>query len=257
MFKTGICSVSFRKLQPQQIIKLAAEAGLDAIEWGSDVHASPKDKAALLAITEAQTAAGLHTSSYGTYFRIGTNSPDELHEYIEAAKILGTDTLRIWCGSKNYSELSEEERCAIISESKACAKIAESHSAILALECHPNTFTDTPEGAIRIMEEVDSPAFKMYWQRKTRGGDKAEDIDYLSKIVKWLTNIHVFEYHGGVQVSLSGAVGDWCEILSDISDGRTLLLEFIPTGEPEALLAESLALRRIVEEHSRQYIQKI
>ena len=36
--RTGLVSVTFRKLTPEKIIELVSEAGLNAIEWGGDVH---------------------------------------------------------------------------------------------------------------------------------------------------------------------------------------------------------------------------
>ena len=43
MWKKGLVSVSFRSLEIDEIIKLTKEAGLDTIEWGSDVHAPCDD----------------------------------------------------------------------------------------------------------------------------------------------------------------------------------------------------------------------
>ena len=41
--KTGLTSVSFRKLSVDEVIALAKKAGVDGIEWGSDVHVPPND----------------------------------------------------------------------------------------------------------------------------------------------------------------------------------------------------------------------
>ena len=38
-FVTGLVSISFRGLTVDEIIRHVAEEGLDAIEWGGDVHA--------------------------------------------------------------------------------------------------------------------------------------------------------------------------------------------------------------------------
>jgi len=38
MIKIGLVSISFRDLFPKQIVDMVAEVGLDAIEWGGDVH---------------------------------------------------------------------------------------------------------------------------------------------------------------------------------------------------------------------------
>ena len=38
MIRTGLCSVTFRSLPPREVVRVAAEANLDGIEWGADVH---------------------------------------------------------------------------------------------------------------------------------------------------------------------------------------------------------------------------
>jgi hypothetical protein len=41
----GLVSITFRALPPADIIRLTAECGLQAIEWGADVHVPPGDLA--------------------------------------------------------------------------------------------------------------------------------------------------------------------------------------------------------------------
>ena len=43
MYKTGLVSISFRSLSVDEIIDLVKDAGLEAIEWGRDVHAPCDD----------------------------------------------------------------------------------------------------------------------------------------------------------------------------------------------------------------------
>jgi len=38
MFKTGLVSITFRKLNTDEIIDLVQRSGLEGIEWGGDVH---------------------------------------------------------------------------------------------------------------------------------------------------------------------------------------------------------------------------
>ncbi len=245
MFRLGVCSVSFRALSPEEVIKTVREAGLEAIEWGSDVHAPCNAPEKLYEIKKAQDAAGLACSSYGTYFKVGENSPEELSAYIDAAEILGTKMLRIWCGKKNYEDMTEEERESVRSDCRACAAIAEKRGAVISIECHPNSYTNSIEGALNLMESVNSPALRMYWQQNINGGDEL-NLDYASKIAKWTTNIHVFYYENGKKLRLEAGVEKWKKYLSCFDGERTLLLEFMPDNNPDALAGEAAALRSIV-----------
>ena len=112
-FNLGLCSISFRKNTPQEILTEMKNAGLIYIEWGSDVHAPQKDIEKLTNIANLQKEYNIKCSSYGTYFRIGVTPTEELQEYINAAKILGTNVLRLWCGNKNSQDYSAEEKTAL------------------------------------------------------------------------------------------------------------------------------------------------
>ena len=118
MFETGLVSISFRQLSPRQLAALCRENHLRWIEWGSDVHAPYRDIQRLSEIQELQSEYDLCCSSYGTYFKLGEHDTAELYGYIQAAKMLGTNILRLWCGSKNFEMMTAAERDFIIAESK-------------------------------------------------------------------------------------------------------------------------------------------
>ena len=195
-------------------------------------------------IVALQNESGIKCSSYGTYFRLGVHDTNELFTYIKAAKMLGTTILRLWCGEKNYEDLSTEERNYIISESKKAAKIAEDEGVTLCMECHNKTFTNCIDGALELMEAVDSPAFRMYWQPNQFRSEEV-NIEYARKIAKYTKVIHVFNWEGKNKYPLSEAVEIWKKYLACFEGSQTLLLEFMPDGRTETLSAEAKALRKI------------
>ena len=67
MFYTGLTSITFRKLSIDEIIALTASAGLDGIEWGSDVHVPQGDTELAESVKAKTEAAGLKVCSYGSY----------------------------------------------------------------------------------------------------------------------------------------------------------------------------------------------
>lgn len=244
MFDLGLVSVSFRSLTPKQITDLCRENRLEFIEWGTDIHAPCTDLARICEITELQSDCGIKCSSYGTYFRIGVNESSELYAYIDAAKKLGTDILRLWCGEKNYTDMTQDEREYIISKSKEAAKIAEECGVTLCMECHNKTFTNCLEGALELMKAVNSPYFQMYWQpNQFRTLD--ENLEYAEKIAKYVKVIHVFNWEGKNKYPLCEAIETWRKYLSFFDGSQKLLLEFMPDGKPESLGAETTALMEI------------
>lgn len=244
MFDCGLVSVSFRQLEPNEIIKLCKANNLHIIEWGSDIHAPCDNEARIEEIVSLQKDNDIISSSYGTYFRIGVHDTRELDTYIRAAKKLGTRILRLWCGEKNYEDLSPEEREFIISESKKAARIAEDAGVTLCMECHNKTFTNCVAGALELMEAVDLPAFRMYWQ-PNQYRSLEENLEYAKIIAKYTKVIHVFNWENKNKYPLSEAIEIWVKYLSCFDGSQTLLLEFMPDGKPETLFAEAEALRKI------------
>ena len=164
IYRSGLVSVSFRQNSPRQILEAMTAAGLSEIEWGSDVHAPRNDKDKLSEIISLMKEYPVTCSSYGTYFRLGENDTAELHEYISAAKSLGTNIIRIWCGSKNLEDMSTYEIEYLLSEGKKAAEIAEKYGVVICAECHNKTITNCIDGALLLMSAVNSSSFKMYFE---------------------------------------------------------------------------------------------
>ena len=241
----GLVSVSFRKHSPKEIIEAAKLAGLSCIEWGSDVHAPCHDTARLSEISELQKEYGITCSSYGTYFRMGETPESELEHYIAAAKALGTDVLRLWCGTKCGDDLSSSERQELIAQCKRATRIAESEGVTLCMECHKATYTEKLEDTLALMREVDSPNFRMYWQPFQWQTEK-ENLKYAEEIAPYARHIHVFQWKGSQRFSLNDGIEEWQGYLSKLGAPRTLLLEFMPDNEISTLPTEVEALREIV-----------
>ena len=247
MYKMGLVSVSFRQHTPREILSAMSDAGLSVIEWGSDVHA-PCDESEemLIEIRDLCREYGIAISSYGTYFRVGVNSSDEIYSYIRAAKILGTDILRVWCGNKNSEEYDRQEKERLINECRILAKIAEDEGVTLCLECHNKTYTNCLCGALEIMNAVGSENFQMYWQPNQRRTIE-ENLLYAKEIAKYTKVIHVFNWRDKEKLALADAVDVWREYLKNFNSEQYLLLEFMPDGNINSLGHEADALRRITK----------
>ena len=246
-YKLGLVSISFRGHRPEEILKAVKAAGLCCIEWGSDVHAPCRDIERLSEIVALQKEYGIFCSSYGTYFRLGETPIEELEAYIQAAKILGTNILRLWCGVKSGKDMTNEERDALLDVCGTAAKVAEASGVTLCLECHKKTFTEDPDDAIHLMETINSPNFRMYWQ-PFQWQCSEQNIDNAKKIAPFAEHIHVFNWKGSEKLPLADAVGEWQEYIKVFSTPRTLLLEFMPNGRLEELVREADTLKTIVGE---------
>ena len=246
-YNLGLVSVSFRKHSPKEILDAMKEAELSFIEWGSDVHAPFDDTEKLREIAEIQKQYSVKCSSYGSYFRLGETPIEALEKYIDAAKILGTDILRIWCGGKSGSNMTSEEREEFLILCRNASEIAERENIKLCMECHQNTFTENPDDSVWLMRAVNSPSFRMYWQ-PFQWQSTEENIDNAKKIAPYAEHIHVFNWIGNEKLPLLEATEKWQKYLKEFSYPRTLLLEFMPNGTLDELKNEAAALKTIVGE---------
>ena len=245
-YRLGLVSVSFRSHTPQDILTAMNRAGLDCIEWGGDIHAPAEDmeKVGLLAVLQKEY--GVICSSYGSYFRIGVSPLEELPSVVAAAKTLGTNIIRLWAGNEGSAAYTGQKKEDFFSECRKIANIGVENNVIFCLECHNWTYTDTKETALELMEAVDSPNFRMYWQ-PNQFKSIEENIAYAKLLAPYTEHIHVFNWKGEQKMPLGEAVDVWKRYLTAFDTNKTLLLEFMPDGDIHSLEREAAALRRIVE----------
>lgn len=247
MDKLGLVSVSFPSLTPEKIIKAAKNAGLTCIEWSSKLHAPCHAPDRLREIRNMQEATGIQCCSYGTYFQIGINKPEELTAYFDGAELLGTNILRLWCGLKSSAAYTSDERNNLYSRCRELAEMAASRGMTLCMECHNDTFTDYKEPALELMEAVNNPSFRMYWQ-PNQYRTKKENLAYATLLAPYTTHLHVFNWNKTERYPLSDAVALWKQYRASFPGNHNMLLEFMPDDRVESLPYEAAALRQIEEE---------
>jgi len=171
---------------------------------------------------------------------------DELPKYIVAAKALGTDILRVWCGTKSSKDYTRVELNAIYEECRHAAKLAEKEGVILCTECHNWTLTDNMESALALFKNVNSPAFQTFWQ-PNQFKSKEENLAYAKAVAPFTKTVHVFNWSGENKYPLSQDIKTWKEYLSCFSGDIPFLLEFMPDNKIESLEKETQALFKILK----------
>lgn len=244
MFHLGLVSISFRKHTPKEIITEVVKTPLTCIEWGSDVHAPCTNIDRIKEIVQMQQDMGITCCSYGTYFRVGVNKPEEVVQYIEPAKILGTDTIRLWCGNRHPEDYSAAELSAVYDDCYTLAEIAKRNGVKFCMECHDWTLTESKESSLALMKAVAHPNFRMYWQPNQWISEK-DNIAFAKAISVYTENIHVFNWKGREKYPMEKARDIWKRYLECFSEDKTLLLEHMYDERLESLAAEAKTLQQI------------
>ncbi|MFD4942110.1 sugar phosphate isomerase/epimerase family protein [Streptomyces sp. NPDC058239] len=249
MTRLGLCSVTFRQLPAADVARCAADAGLEVVEWGADVHAPPEDPGTVRATRDASDRYGLVCCSYGSYFRA---TPGELAEFpavARAAVLLGAPRVRVWAGGIGSRAATPQERGGIVACLREAARIAEDHGLELALEFHSKTLSDTVASTLRLLDEVGADNLRTYWQPPLDAPDE-EAVAGLAELGDRVSAVHVFSWWpGNRRLQLADREDLWAgvfDLLKVRREGLEALLEFVPGDDPAVLAREAATLRRAV-----------
>src|SRR5829696_85103 len=98
--RPGMCSVAFRGLPAEDVVRLAAAAHLAGIEWGADVHVRPGELATAERVGAWCSEAGVEAASYGSYLCARRDGDGDAERVLETAHALGATNLRVWAGDR-------------------------------------------------------------------------------------------------------------------------------------------------------------
>ena len=246
--RLGLTSVTFRQKTAKEIIRLAAKAGLDGIEWGGDLHVQAGDTKTAQQIGEQTRAAGLSVLSYGSYYRCGKK--EDFTPVLASAKALGAPVIRVWAGNKAYEALSEEERKELADTLRAAAQTACEEGMTVALEYHRGTATQTIDGTLSLLRKVHHGNLFSYWQPNPEIS-VSEQLAEIDALLPFLQNVHVFCWtEQEERRPLSEGRERWTEYLRHVREGgrlHDLIIEFVRDDAEDAFLKDACTLHELAE----------
>jgi sugar phosphate isomerase/epimerase len=241
-------------------VAVSAKAGIDAIEWGGDVHVPPGGIAVAQEARRLTQEAGLEVSSYGSYYKVleEDGAVEPFGPVLDTALELGTDTIRIWADFQGSEVCAPDRRAKFIGAVCSALDAAQEAGVRLAVEFHANTLTDSNHAAKALLEEVNHPNLYAYWQPIYWLADPAYRLQGLELLRDRILNLHVFQWAFSPFVGtwtentdrrpLSEGAGEWQGYFQalDASRDHFALLEFIRNDDPGQFLADAAALKKIV-----------
>jgi sugar phosphate isomerase/epimerase len=246
--KTGLVSVTFRQLAPKEIIVLCRKAGLEGIEWGTDVHLqNPQIAAEVKAEME-----DLAVLSLGSYYRIGQG--ENFREVLQIAKAIGAPNIRIWAGSLEAEEISPSGWQKAVLDARQAADQAAAQGMTVSFEYHRRTLTANQRSAVQLLEEIDRENLKIYWQPL----DARPQQQYLSEIQQLgrmgkLLNLHLYSWRGEERYPLAHDAALWeARLQAAMPYAHAALLEFVAGDAPQQFLQDAAWLKQIVFQLSQK-----
>jgi sugar phosphate isomerase/epimerase len=249
LIRPGICSVTLRRAGTDEVIEVAARAGLAAIEWGADTHVPPGDVRRAEEVRRATEQAGLAVASYGSYFLRRPDGDPEFAPVLASAQALGAPRIRIWAGWSGGTGATAAHRDALLRAVRAAAGQAERTGVELAFEFHGGTLTDTADGTMALLADLGGTGVRTYWQPPVRMADD-EALAGLDLIVDQVSAVHVFSWWPERErLPLDARAELWRRVFGRLRAQRRpfdALLEFVPGDDPAAVVRDAAVLRGLL-----------
>lgn len=251
-FEPALCTVTFRALQPAEIVSLARDVGLKAIEWAGDAHVPPGDAARAQVAGELSRAAGL-ALSYGSYVAPPADEADAFALALETAAQLGAGNIRIWPGTRGRAsaDYAVDEARAAAAQIRDMGVEAARHGITVSLEYHPGSLTDDTDSALRLIETVAHDNVYLYWQPRP-GLPRDAALAEIGRVGPHVSHIHVFAWDAARnRFPLARAADYWRDVIEAMPPTRWrgrrfAMLEFVAADAPAAFRADAATLGRIL-----------
>jgi sugar phosphate isomerase/epimerase len=251
----GLVSITFRALQPSEIVNLAVECNLRSIEWGGDVHVPHGDVATAQRVRRLCDDAGIDVSAYGSYYRLASQ-PDQgpsFQAVMDCAIALRTSTIRVWAGNMASADANAAHRSAVAADLVRIANMAAARDIRIGLEYHGGTLTDTPESTLALLQAALQPNVQSFWQPR-HGLSIEQNLAEIELLQPRLANAHVFHWwpNPAKRLPLVEGRDRWARYLSALKPAtdqpRHASLEFTREDDPQQLRADAGTLLALLQQ---------
>ena len=247
----GLVSISFRHLTPREVVTLASCSGLEAIEWGGDIHVPVSAVAHAKEVGRMTSDLGLAVAAYGSYFRVveADGVEPEFAPVLDTALALGAPRIRVWSGVRASCEATDHDFERLAARLNILATQAEESGVKVSLESHSGTLTDTYSSSLRLLTLASHPNIDLVWQ-PTPGLPVADCRDGLAACLPYVSNLHAFHWlANGERRPLAEGYEIWADYFAvalPVAAPRFVLLEFFRDDDPAHLPAEASTLRSLL-----------
>jgi sugar phosphate isomerase/epimerase len=222
-----LCTISYRERLLDVALEAAARIGFEAVElWGREPHVAEEyDESRIKGIRHMVEELGLKAPVYGSYLTFGKNSHREdsvtLLDTLHTAHGLHTPIVRVWASDVTSAAASAEVWERTVAEAQEACDRAAKMNVIFAAEMHESTLADTGPSALRLVEAVNRPNFRLNFQVSTDFGE--DQLARLEMVLPYVVHMHCQNFvphnHDGYKRTLvSGGAFDYRPLMDRLKD---------------------------------------
>lgn len=261
----GLCSISLRHLSVNDVVKQAVLSGLQAIEWGGDIHVPHGNLETARDARQLCDDNNIRVVSYGSYWTAGSDN-QESKSFVSVAKTamaLNAKFVRVWAGNVDGRRICHEQRHKIIESLSYATKTAADYGVAVSVEYHDNTLACTGLLTRHLMAETSLQGIRCHWQPQL-GESSDVCLDGIRSLLNYIGVVHVFHWYptASDRRPISEGAEVWLKYLSEIKaniDDIPALIEILPNDDPRLLPREARSLNAIIEAipTTQRYMRRI
>ena len=193
------CTIAWRDKLLDHAVSAARKIGFDGLEvWGREPHTPDKfDETRLRAARKMIELSGLKVAVLSSYLRFGMTRNDssavQIGDTLHIAHSLKTPVVRVWASDVASRAATPAVWKQTISEARVAAEHAAKLEITLVMEMHPGTLADTAQSALKMIHEVDHPAFRINYQVNSFNDGQSPE-ERLEMVLPWVRHMHAQNY---------------------------------------------------------------
>ena len=172
MIRIGLSSTALLAQDHRELLRAAASAGFDGVEWAEGAYAPLDDPRRAEALLMDTLREGLTVASYASLFRASAapearGSELRFAAVLEAAARIQAPNVRIFAGGRRarpFPPARDPALQALASESRRLGDLAAKRGVTLCVAPCRNTWVDSYEAASALVAAVSHPFVRLAWE---------------------------------------------------------------------------------------------
>jgi hypothetical protein len=164
MIRLGLCSSAFLASTIDEVISIARDAELDAVEWAADAHIQPGDIKTAERAMMATLRGGLTLSSYASLYKACSENKElkRFEVILKTASALYAPVVRIYGPTKEL--VRSFDTAQIAGELRRLGDFAASFGITICLSLGKHTSVDDYPSALSLATATDHPFIRLAWE---------------------------------------------------------------------------------------------
>ncbi|MGW8460655.1 sugar phosphate isomerase/epimerase family protein [Bacillus atrophaeus] len=198
--KVSFCTTGLKKQNVMDVISFAEEHGFDGIDmWYGHVKQYEQQHGPLDSLYDLLQEKGLKVPAVSLYTDFVSQGEEQTEQAVQnglnAARQLHSPLIRVFAGNLASNRTSPEKWQSAVDQFQKAAHIADDYEVNIGLEIHYDTYADTPEAALKFLEDVGHSRLRTIFDGSNLHVNHIDQLPALETVFHTISHIHLKDYH--------------------------------------------------------------